>query len=214
MESHQEPWIDLFANAPLAPRIGKPIKQFGRAKAMHNHPRSDSDFIKRLFADGYVAYLKMKGVHARIYLRHTETEPVIMIGQRGDEKTSQLEKAMRDSLLRLFPGAHRTCLEGFYSVSSGRLYIFDVTVVDGTRLYLPFRDRHQRVPRIHGAKDIVYLPLMGNRAALFASVRGKAENPDLDGIVPRKTRGRQRSVSYLTRYYRWWQSLCRATQHR
>jgi len=189
MATDQEKWIDLFANAPRAPIIGKPTKQFGRAKTMHNHPRFDTRFMQRLFSDGYVAYLKMKGVHARVYLRHSETDPVIMVAQSGDEKTSHLNKSMCGDLLRLFPGTHRTILEGFYSVSSGRLYIFDVIVVDGSRLYLPFRDRHQRVPRIHGAKGIGYLPLLGSRADLFASVRGEAENPDLDGIVMRQTSG-------------------------
>jgi hypothetical protein len=141
------PWEGLFD--PF-----KNVRQFSAVKPMTSFTSFDPKQINLLMASGYRAYLKMNGVHARISLRSSERAPVIMVAQNAKDCTDKLSGKIKADLLRMFPSTGKTNIKGFYAIKSSHLYLFDVTQVDGKMLMLPFPERWQRLPRIHGSRNI------------------------------------------------------------
>ena len=178
---------DLFSAIPSASPINPftRVKQFSRATPMTSFPSFDPTYINRLLSSGYCAYLKMDGVHARIYIRSGNSDTVKVAAQSGKDCTDKLSSGMKANLLRLFPGSSRTEVEGFYAIESKVLYLFDITMSDGKPLREPFVERWQRLPRVHGSEDIVVLRLLKNMREIRSAIRDHSFFPALDGVVLR-----------------------------
>ena len=112
-----------------------------------------------------------------------------MVAQNAKDCTDKLSDEIKADLLRLFPSTGKTNVEGFYAIKSSHLYLFDVTQVGGKMLMLPFPERWQRLPRIHGSRNITILRLFNDMRAIRAEVRSHSFVPELEGIVLRESRG-------------------------